>query len=99
MSRNFIEKEEFWRESVSVWEESGLSARQFCSQKGLGYQSFLSLKRCFLESSNYFIELEDQEVSLIELNCGSISLNVSTDLSLPVLSHLIQALHQASQKC
>ena len=99
MSRYFIEKEEFWRESVSVWEESGLSARQFCSQKGLGYQSFLSWKRRFLESSNYFIELEDQEVFLIELNCGSISLNVSTDLSLPVLSHLIQALHQASQKC
>ena len=99
MSRYFIEKEEFWRESVSVWEESGLSARRFCSQKGLGYQSFLSWKRRILENSNYFIELEDQEVTLIELRCGSISLKISPDLSPPILSHLILALHQASEKC
>lgn len=99
MSRYFIEKEEFWRESVSVWEESGLSARQFCSQEGLGYQSFLSWKRRILENSNYFIELEDKEVSLLELNCGTISLSVSADLSSPMLTQVILSLHQASKKC
>lgn len=99
MSRYFIEKEEFWRESVSVWEDSGLSARQFCSQEGLGYQSFLSWKRRILENSNYFIELEEKDVSLIELNCGAISLSISADLSPPIFSQLILALHQASQKC
>ena len=99
MSQNTIEKEEFWRESVLMWEGSGLNARQFCSQEGLGYQSFLSWKRRFKEESNGFIELSEKELPLIELNCGDISLKVSSDLSPVILSHLIHSLHLASQQC
>ena len=99
MSQTRNEKEEFWCESVSVWKESGLSARKFCTQEGLGYQSFLYWKRRFIEESNCFIELSEKEVPLIELNCGDISLKVSSDLSSEILSHLILSLHLASQQC
>lgn len=99
MSQAKIEKEEFWCESVSVWKESGLSARKFCLQEGLAYQSFLSWKRRFREEPDCFIELEDEKVNLVELNIGNISLNVSPELSPPLLSHLILSLHLASQQC
>jgi hypothetical protein len=99
MSDCLTEKEEFWRESVSLWEESGLSARQFCSQEGLAYQSFLSWKRRFLESSDSFVELKESELSVLELSCGEITLSIPSNLSPQGLSHLILALHQASQQC
>ena len=99
MSQNKNEKEEFWCESVSVWKESGLSARKFCTQEGLGYQSFLYWKRRFIEEANCFIELKDKRVPLLDLSCGDISLRTSSDLSVPILSHLILALHQASHQC
>ncbi len=49
MSDTLSSKEEFWLTSVSLWEDSGLSARQFCIQEGLAYQSFLSWKKRFQE--------------------------------------------------
>lgn len=99
MSQKRIEKEEFWGLKVSFWEDSGLTARQFCIQEDLGYQSFLTWKRRILEGPRGFIELEDKKDALIELNCGDISLRVSADLSSLVFSHLILSLHQASQQC
>ena len=76
MSQYLSEKENFWRESVSAWKESGLSARQFCIQEGLGYQSLLSWKRRLLQKSDCFIELEVDELSSLELSCGEISLRI-----------------------
>lgn len=99
MSQQVSEKEEFWRESVSVWKESGLSARKFCTQEGLGYQSFLSWRRRLLEPSDYFVKIEDNELSFVDLNCGEISLKVPANLGTQELSHLILALHRASQQC
>lgn len=99
MSQYSIEKEEFWRESVSLWKESGLSARQFCHKEDLGYQSFLSWKRRLVQNSDCFIELEVKELSSIKLSCGEISLSIPANLNSEELSHLILALHQASQKC
>ena len=99
MSQNRSEKEEFWCESVSVWKGSGLSARKFCTQESLGYQKFLYWKRRFTEESNCFIELSEKESPLIELNCGEISLKVSSDLDPVILSHLIHSLHLASRQC
>ena len=99
MSQYSSEKEEFWRESVSVWKESGLSARQFCSQEDLGYQSFLSWKRRLRQNSDCFIELKEKEPSSLELNCGEIFLSIPANLSSQELSHVILALYQASQKC
>jgi len=99
MSQYYTEKEDFWRESVSVWEKSGLSARQFCTEEGLGYQTFLSWKKRFLEDSDCFVELEEKELTHIEFSCGDISLRVSEDLGSSALSNLILALHQASLLC
>ena len=59
ISDSLTEKESFWHASVGLWEESGLNARQFCKQEGLAYQSFLSWKRRFQETSDSFIELEE----------------------------------------
>ena len=101
MSQYSSEKEEFWSESVSVWKKSGLSARQFCRKEDLGYQSFLSWKRRLLQNSDCFIELEAEvkELSSLELSCGEISLSIPINLNSQELSHLILALHKASQKC
>ena len=57
MSDTLSIKEEFWLTSVSLWEDSGLSARQFCIQEGLAYQSFLYGKSAF-RNSDSFIELK-----------------------------------------
>ena len=99
MSDTLSSKEEFWLTSVSLWEDSGLSARQFCIQEGLAYQSFLSWKKRFQENSDSFIELEEIASSALVLSCGDITLSIPSNLNSVSLSRLILALHQASQQC
>ena len=93
------EKEAFWRECILLWEGSGLNARQFCRQEGLGYQSFLYWKRRFHESPDSFVELSDCGSSSLRLSCGSITLSVDATLSCKTLAQVILSLHQASELC
>lgn len=93
------EKESFWRECISLWDDSGLSARQFCRREGLGYQSFLSWKRRFHESADNFVELADSGSSSLMLSCGDITLSINTNLSSQDLAQVILSLHQASELC
>ena len=40
MSRKQEERRELWRQKIAQQEESGLSVRAFCSERGLGVHSF-----------------------------------------------------------
>ena len=44
-SINRATKEQFWRDAVQRWRQSGLSVRDFCSAKNLSEQSFYWWRR------------------------------------------------------
>jgi len=39
------EREQFWREAVAAWQQSGLSVRAFCAGRRLSEPSFYSWRR------------------------------------------------------
>lgn len=48
MSRRFHrdpQREQFWREMVALWRQSGQSVRAFCDERGLSEPSFFAWRR------------------------------------------------------
>ena len=39
------ETREFWEEAIRLWNESGLSVREFCAREGLAEHTFYSRRR------------------------------------------------------
>ena len=42
-----VETREFWEEAIRLWNESGLSVRDFCVREGLTEHTFYSRRREF----------------------------------------------------
>jgi transposase-like protein len=53
------ETREFWEEAIRLWDESGLSVRDFCAREGLTEHTFYSRRRELLPESK--TSLIDQE--------------------------------------
>jgi hypothetical protein len=46
-----VETREFWEEAIRLWNESGLSVRDFCAREGLAEHTFYSRRRELLPES------------------------------------------------
>ena len=42
-------REQFWRDAITAWEQSGLPVRRFCADRGLSEPSFYAWRRTFRE--------------------------------------------------
>ncbi len=59
------ETREFWEEAVRLWNESGLSVRDFCTREGLAEYTFYVRRRELLpENTVYLTELKRHAVEL-----------------------------------
>lgn len=58
------ETQEFWEEAIRLWNESGLSVRDFCSREGLAEHTFYSRRRELLpENTTAAIDQESPAAS------------------------------------
>jgi hypothetical protein len=43
--RRHADREQFWRDTIAAWKESGQSIRAFCAARGLGEATFFARRR------------------------------------------------------
>jgi hypothetical protein len=44
-------REQYWRDAITAWEQSGLPVRRFCADRGLSEPSFYAWRRTFRDRS------------------------------------------------
>jgi hypothetical protein len=104
-----VAREQFWREHVHKWRESGLSMAEYCRSHGLSRDAFIYHRNKFTQKA----PASQPEFALVPVPFGSIPetdlvpgvplrlligerfrIEVSDDFSAPVLTKLVLTLEQ-----
>ena len=90
------QKRQQWQELVQLWEESGLSAAQFCRDMQIQYDHFLYYRGIFQGRQTGFKEIVDEQTKAgITLRVGSIAIAIEKAFDPYTLRQVVQALTHA----
>jgi transposase-like protein len=91
-------KEQYWRELVAQWRASGLSVREFCSQRQVTEASFYFWRRELQrragqrDATPAFVPVRIVPAAAVEVRCPSGHIVTVTHADRDTLRHLFEAL-------
>jgi transposase-like protein len=91
-------KEQRWRELVTQWQASGVSAREFCAQRQVTEASFYSWRRELQRraapgmASPVFVPVTVAPAAAVEVRCPSGHVVTLPNANVETLRHLFAAL-------
>jgi len=88
----------YYRRQLDLWRESQKSAKSWCQENDLSYQTFLNWKKRFettekpFKESAAFLELPDPQTNALELEISGIKIHLERNFDPTILANCLKVL-------